>query len=143
MSRFDIHPKLKQDTIHLGSLNDQTLLLMNNSLVPWFIVLPKTDKTELYQLPRAERSQLDTNIDFLSGFISQHFKADKLNVAAIGNVVSQMHIHIVGRYKDDYCWPDVVWGNPQKNPYQQQEIRDVLELLTQVAGNSFTADNAV
>ncbi|MCB1586370.1 MAG: HIT domain-containing protein, partial [Xanthomonadales bacterium] len=101
MTTITINPKLKADTFELGQLNEQTLLLMNNSLVPWFIILPNTQETELFKLDKAERAKLDKNIDLLSGLLVNHFKTDKLNIATIGNIVSQMHVHIIGRSVDD------------------------------------------
>ncbi len=137
MKTFEIDPKLKEDTIEIGCINGQVLLLLNNSLVPWFIILPNTSEIELYKLPGTERSILERNIDILSAFIVEHFNVDKLNVAAIGNVVNQMHIHIVGRHENDYCWPDVVWGRSEKELYQEPEVQNILDLISKELGESF------
>ena len=134
-----INPKLKADTIELGLLNSQTLLLLNNSLVPWFIILPNTNETELFRLEKAERALLDNNIDLISDFLINHFKSDKLNVATIGNVVSQMHMHVVGRRTSDPYWPDVVWGQPEKQSYQKSDILKIKQLLASEFQNGFSS----
>lgn len=137
METFQIDPKLKSDTIEIGSINGQVLLLFNNSLVPWFIILPVTTEIELYKLSESERSILEKNIDILSGFIVRNFNVDKLNVATIGNVVKQLHIHLVGRHENDYCWPGVVWGRSEKELYQEQEVQKIINLLSDECGDSF------
>ncbi len=135
MNNVEIDAKLKEDTIHLGFISGQSLLLMNNSLVPWFIVLPNTREIELYKLSTDERGKLEKNIDILSGFILNNFNVEKLNVATIGNVVSQLHIHIVGRHKNDFCWPGVVWGKSDRIPYKESELMNISNLLVQKLGN--------
>ena len=139
MKTIEIDSRLKEDTIHLGFINGQALLLMNNSLVPWFIVLPNTSETELYKLSGSERRVLEENIDMLSEFLLDNFVVDKLNVAAIGNVVSQMHVHVIGRHKKDFCWPGVVWGRSDRKPYKESELTSILTLAVQKLGDSFTS----
>lgn len=129
MDKFELHQKLRNDGIVLGELRNAVLLLMNNSLVPWFVIVPKTTQLEIHQLTAAEQSELNDNINALSEFILQNFAVDKLNVASIGNVVQQMHIHVIGRRKDDYCWPNVVWGRPERVEYKQDEILKIMEKL--------------
>ena len=138
MKTVDLDARLKNDTIQLGFLNGQALLLMNNSLLPWFILIPNTSETELYNLPESERRLLENNIDLLSEFVLNHFDVDKLNVASIGNVVSQMHVHIVGRNKTDFCWPGVVWGRPERQAYEELEIAGIMDLAVEKLGASFT-----
>ena len=138
MKTIEIDIRLKEDTIQLGLLNGQALLLMNNSLVPWFIVLPNTSETELFKLPESERRVLEENINILSDFIVNNFDVEKLNVASIGNVVSQMHIHIVGRHKNDFCWPGVVWGQTARKDYGESELTSILTLVATQLGDAFT-----
>lgn len=128
---IEIDPQLKADTIELGYLNGQLLLLSNNSLVPWFILLPNTNEIELFKLEKSERALLETNIDLISAVLVNHFKTDKVNVASIGNVVSQMHVHVVGRHINDPYWPGVVWGNNQKKLYQPSEIQAIKQVVSQ------------
>ena len=141
MTTVEIDARLKEDTIHLGFINGQALLLMNNSLVPWFIVLPNTSEIELYNLPESERSVLEKNINLLSEFILTNFDVEKLNVATIGNLVSQMHVHIVGRHKNDFCWPGVVWGRTDRRAYKELELTGIQSLVVQKLGASFQSCN--
>ena len=107
---FVLDERLSQDCHQLADLSFCRLLLMNNALLPWFILVPKVDKTELHELTEAQQLALMKEIDLISRFAQQHFTPEKLNVAAIGNIVRQMHVHIVARETDDICWPGVVWG---------------------------------
>lgn len=143
MKSIEIDARLKHDTIQLGSINGQALLLMNNSLVPWFVVLPNTRETELYKLAESEREVLEGNINILSEFIQAKFPAEKLNVASIGNVVSQMHIHIVGRCRSDFCWPGVVWGQTECEPYTKAGLNNIIVLLEDELAGSFTSCGAI
>ncbi len=141
MSGFILNQKLKNDCIVLGKIRRSLLLLMNNALVPWFIIVPQTSKLEIHQLSDAEREELYANINALSEYIEQQYQVDKLNVAAIGNVVNQMHIHVVGRKRDDYCWPNVVWGRPERVEYSQDRVTAIMEGLNSVLKESFVQAN--
>ena len=125
MTEFKLDQRLRNDCFILSESEQCVVLLMNNSLVPWFILVPKTDKTELYQLDQAMQSKILDMTNQLSKFISEEFKPDKLNVATIGNIVNQMHIHIIGRYKSDAYWPGVVWGGSEKTAYQPSEAERI------------------
>ena len=125
MTEFKLDQRLQNDCFILSESEQFVVLLMNNSLVPWFILVPKTDKTELYQLDQAIQFKILDMTNQLSKYISEEFKPDKLNVAAIGNIVNQMHIHIIGRYKSDAYWPGVVWGGSEKIAYQPSEAERI------------------
>lgn len=138
MNEFVLDPRLEEDCIQLGELELSLVLLMNNSLVPWFILVPKVGENEICLLTNQQQNILYTEIDILSKFVSDSFETDKLNIAAIGNIVNQLHVHIVGRRKDDYCWPGVVWGEKEKRPYSDAEIVNIRMLVQQkliTAGN--------
>jgi diadenosine tetraphosphate (Ap4A) HIT family hydrolase len=126
MKIFQLDARLQQDCIELGELPHSLLLLMDNALLPWFILVPRTDKTELHELPSEIQLGVLSEINAVSKFVKDEFCVDKLNVATIGNVVKQLHIHIIGRRDDDYCWPGVVWGRPEKTPYTQEAINHII-----------------
>jgi len=130
MNEFKLDSQLENDCFVLGKLQVSQLLLMNNSLVPWFILVPEVGVTEIYQLDAEQQKQLLNEINQMSKFISDEYVTDKLNVAAIGNIVSQLHVHIVGRKKEDFCWPNVIWGTSQKQPYTDSEIEKIVEQLS-------------
>jgi diadenosine tetraphosphate (Ap4A) HIT family hydrolase len=122
MSDFVLHPRLEADCEVLEALEEYHLLLAKASQVPWLILVPHTAELELHAL--TERQQLSwlKRINQVSAFVQAHFKADKLNLASIGNLVPQMHWHIIGRYRDDFCFPNVVWGQPQTQNYSAQDV---------------------
>ena len=122
---FKLDSRLANDCIMVSESEQFCLLLMDNSLVSWFILVPKTDKTELYLLDEALQSQIFEKINLLSKILINDFKADKLNVASIGNIVEQLHIHVVGRYQSDPYWPGVVWGGTEKQVYRAQEVKNI------------------
>jgi len=113
-----IHPRLLEDCHVLGQLELCSVLLHRNSSVPWFIVVPDVaaELVELHQLDPEARHRLDTELDLVARFIKARFDVAKLNVAAIGNIVPQLHVHIIGRRPDDPCWPGVVWGRLPAGP---------------------------
>ncbi len=127
---FTLDSRLDNDCFVLGQLKTSRLLLLNNALVPWFILVPDTTATEIYELPHAQQLELLEEINIISNHLKQNFAVDKLNVAAIGNIVKQMHIHIVGRHVDDFCWPGVVWGADAKQAYKDNEVETIKSQLT-------------
>ncbi|MDE4974008.1 HIT domain-containing protein, partial [Francisella tularensis] len=93
--------RLAADTFEVCEDLDCKILVMNNSIVSWFIVVPFTDRTEWYQLDDSQQYNINKIINKLSDFIVKEYNADKLNGATIGNVVRQLHIHVVGRFESD------------------------------------------
>ena len=136
MNKFVLDPRLDADCIQLGELELSLVLLMNNSLLPWFILVPKVEENEICLLTNQQQNVLYREIDILSKFVSDSFETDKLNIAVIGNIVNQLHVHIVGRRKDDYCWPGVVWGEKEKRHYSDAEIENIRMLATSIITNS-------
>ncbi len=138
MAKIELDPMLARDCLILGELKFSRLLLMNNALVPWFILLPHTDKTEIIDLPESEQASLLKEINLLSAFVRENFKISKLNIAAIGNIVSQLHVHVVGRDPSDYCWPNVVWGQSEREPYALEQVKNIRAALAQQLGEAFS-----
>jgi diadenosine tetraphosphate (Ap4A) HIT family hydrolase len=137
MDKFQLDTQLEEDCFIMGCLGNSMLLLLNNAQVPWFILVPKTDIQEIYELGESTQADLFAAINQLSQFIKAEFTVDKLNIAAIGNVVSQLHIHAVGRNKNDYCWPGVVWGADGSVPYKADEVEKIRRLLEQKLGGEY------
>ncbi len=129
MNNFTLDPRLAQDCVVLGKMRLSLLLLMKNSLVPWFILVPQRMATELFELNREDQETLREEINLMSRFVKEHFTVEKLNVAAIGNIVKQLHIHVIGRNSKDFCWPNVVWGTKEKQPYTDEEVTKILSSL--------------
>jgi len=126
---FELHPQLKTDCLTLGTINNCTLLLHKNALLPWFILVPHTEQTEIFKLPQSQQLQLQETTNQLALFVEKHFQTDKLNIATIGNIVSQLHIHIIGRHIDDFCWPAPVWGQTDSKAYSAKKLQNIKQLL--------------
>lgn len=120
---FSLHPQLAADTHLLADLKLSRLLLMNQRAVPWVILVPRIpDMREIHELSPEDQAQLLAEITTLSRHMAACFKADKINVAALGNMVPQLHIHIVARFTTDPAWPKPVWGNLPPSPYSEAEF---------------------
>lgn len=122
---FTLHPQLEEDCYLLGKMQQCLLLLHKNSLVPWFIIVPETDQPETFKLPADMQVTMHKHTALIAQFVESHFSTDKLNIATLGNVVNQLHIHIVGRFKDDYCWPSPVWGQQQFRAYNAHNLQTI------------------
>lgn len=106
----ELHPRLAADTHRLGELPEGTLLLHRNASLPWLILVPPGGASQLHELPADLRARVHERLDCLSRLVLEHFGSSRVNVAAIGNLVPQLHVHVVGRRPDDPAWPGVVWG---------------------------------
>lgn len=137
-SIFDLHPRLRQDCHELGRFELCRLLLMNESRYPWFVLVPeRADVSEIYQLPEPEQIQLILESSRLARTLASAFDAEKMNVAAIGNLVPQLHIHHVVRYRNDAAWPAPVWGRFDPLPYDEAALTSVRWKLRGVLSPDF------
>ncbi len=120
---FDLDPRLQQDTLVLGDFALCRLLLMNDSTYPWLILVPRRESvSEVFQLTIDEQQQLWRETALLAETLKDAFVADKMNIATLGNVVSQLHMHVVVRRRDDAAWPAPVWGRQPAVPYSQEQL---------------------
>jgi diadenosine tetraphosphate (Ap4A) HIT family hydrolase len=130
---FEIHPQLLKDCLVLGRFSLCHLLLMRDANYPWFILVPDRDNIrEIYQLSDDEQSQLMLESSNLAKFLMKTFIGDKMNVAAIGNIVPQLHLHHVVRYHTDAAWPSPVWGKLPNKDYSEEALNDVLLKLNEL-----------
>jgi diadenosine tetraphosphate (Ap4A) HIT family hydrolase len=135
---FELHPRLEADCITVGSFPFCRLLLMNDSSYPWFILVPRrAGVREIFELSEDDQRQLLWESSSLSRVISNHFKADKINVAVLGNMVPQLHIHHIVRYESDPAWPAPVWGHAPANPYSEQKLSELVKTLRGLMPDSF------
>jgi diadenosine tetraphosphate (Ap4A) HIT family hydrolase len=129
---FKLDPRLQQDTLFIASFKLCDALLMNDARYPWVILVPRiTGLTEIYQLSERDQQQLMRESNTVAQNLAELVSADKMNVAALGNVVSQLHIHHVARYQHDENWPDPVWGKGLAVPYSEDEQKAVIYQLQQ------------
>lgn len=135
MDQSQIHSQLMADCHHLGSLPATEVLLIRNAAVPWFILVPDTRLQDVLDLPDEHRKMVMTDCAGISTFIKQTLGFDKVNFAGLGNVVPQMHLHIIGRHSGDPCWPQPVWGNlPEAGRYDPQQLLEWQSDLQRMLG---------
>jgi diadenosine tetraphosphate (Ap4A) HIT family hydrolase len=117
-SEFTIHPKLAADTLEVADLELSKLLLMNNAHYPWCILVPRVvGAREWLDLNFTQQHALLDESNRVARAMLRLFDAHKINIAALGNVVSQLHVHVVGRYQNDPAWPGPVWGHTATQTY--------------------------
>jgi len=115
---FELHPRLAADGIRIGELPLCTLLLNNDSRFPWCILVPRLEGLrDFHEVPATHRDALFSEIESVSVALEQISKADKMNVAALGNMVPQLHIHVIARHVKDIAWPSPVWSVPGAKAY--------------------------
>jgi diadenosine tetraphosphate (Ap4A) HIT family hydrolase len=115
---FELHPRIAADTVALGDLMICRVLMMNDARYPWLMLVPRRPNvTELFDLGVAERAIVMEEIATVSAALKDVTECRKLNIATLGNIVSQLHVHIVARFEDDAAWPGPVWGNGAAQRY--------------------------
>ena len=127
---FDLHPQLAQDCLQLGRFSLCRLLLMNDACYPWFILVPERENIrEIHELSENDQLLLLRESVWFSHCLEAVFTPDKLNIAALGNVVPQLHIHHIVRYRSDACWPAPVWGATPASPYMDSQLEQLEDRL--------------
>lgn len=134
---FTLHERLAADTLALGRLGLCRLLLMNDANWPWLILVPEVaDVREIHELEAAQRAALMDEITLASRVLADAFRPDKINVAALGNVVPQLHVHVVARFRSDPAWPAPIWGRVPARPYSPAEADDVIARIRRQVGTA-------
>lgn len=138
---FELHPQLINDTVVVGNFRLSLLLLHKDGNYPWCILVPKReDVREVHQLAPEDQIQLLSESIRLAGVMEDLYAPDKLNIASLGNLVPQLHIHHIARFTHDACWPKPVWGQVPPVPYTQDALDKRLEQLRySLQGDGFTA----
>jgi diadenosine tetraphosphate (Ap4A) HIT family hydrolase len=126
----DLHPQLVRDCVPLGRFPLCRLLLMRDANYPWFILVPDLEGiTEIHQLDDEDQQQLLRESVQLSRMLETVFRPHKLNIAALGNSVSQLHVHHIVRYRHDAAWPAPVWGRVPAQPYGEARLASLLDRI--------------
>tara|TARA_Y100000991_G_C21951715_1_gene340121 strand:- start:763 stop:1173 length:411 start_codon:yes stop_codon:yes gene_type:complete len=130
MDSFALHPQLAKDTELIGRIAGCQLLLMNDARYTWLILVPEHDNVqELHELAEASYVEVTQGIRQISEKLQALMNAPKMNIAALGNQVPQLHIHIIARRHDDHTWPGPVWGAGEAVPYDKREQRLLIATL--------------
>ncbi|WP_429036056.1 HIT domain-containing protein [Aeromonas media] len=146
---FELHPRLQADTQILGDLPLCRVLLAKDSQYPWLILVPRVaGLREIHHLPPEQQQQLMQESCAVATLMEEALGPDKINVAALGNLVPQLHLHHVARFSTDAAWPGPIWGAHPTIPYQAQDLRQQADnwrarLATLGGFQSFLTDNLV
>jgi diadenosine tetraphosphate (Ap4A) HIT family hydrolase len=134
---FTLHPQLEQDCLFIKDLPLCRLLLMNDATFPWCVLVPRRDNIrEIHELSEQDQQQLTKESSLLSRSLQHLVNADKMNVAALGNVVPQLHVHHIARYVDDPAWPGPVWGKVPASPYTEEDATALIKNISESVGSS-------
>jgi diadenosine tetraphosphate (Ap4A) HIT family hydrolase len=127
-STFQLDSRLEADTIPIGDLALSSVLLLNDARFPWFVLVPRiADVSELTDLSDEQAAQLMQETRIAIRVMMTLSKPDKVNVGALGNIVTQLHVHVIGRFRSDPAWPGPVWGNGTRTPYPDHAATALIE----------------
>ncbi|MEJ0074975.1 MAG: HIT family protein [Alphaproteobacteria bacterium] len=130
MPDWTLHPQLAADTANLGDLPLSRVLLMNDANYPWLILVPrKRDITEVIDLDESEQTQLMREVTQAARALREVTACHKLNIAALGNAVPQLHVHVIARFRNDAAWPKPVWGVAPAQPYEREALEKFMQPL--------------
>lgn len=132
---FELHDRLAADTTAVTTLGLSRVLLLRDARWPWLILVPERDGiTEIHQLGPADRALLIEEVARAGAALEQLYTPDKINVGALGNMVPQLHVHVIARRRDDPAWPGPVWGHGSAVPYADDDLtRRLADLKTALA----------
>jgi diadenosine tetraphosphate (Ap4A) HIT family hydrolase len=137
---FELHPQLAADTHPVGDLPLCRVLLMDDANWPWVILVPRRpDLREICELSDADQHTLIRESSLVASNLIELFNADKLNVAALGNQVPQLHLHHIVRHTYDPAWPKPVWGALPRQPYAPAKARETVKRLAFQLGLPYPA----
>ena len=127
---FILNPVLANDCIQITNLCLSKMLLMNDRRYPWLILVPRrTAITEIHHLPIKDQQILFNEITEVAKFLEEEFRSTKINIGAIGNIVPQLHVHLVCRKSDDAAWPNPVWGHSSPINYKNSEAIQIIKKI--------------
>ncbi|HEY9400690.1 MAG TPA: HIT family protein [Luteimonas sp.] len=128
--RYELHPQLAADTHPVAAFELSELRLMDDANYPWLILVPRVAGAhELLDLDATQRHALTDEIDRATRALRDAFHPHKLNVAALGNLVPQLHVHVIARFQHDPAWPAPVWGRVAARPYSPEALVERIALL--------------
>jgi len=129
-SAWSLHPQLEKDTIDIGDLPLSRVLVIRDANYPWLLLVPRRpEAVEIIDLDEVEQAQLMTETSRAARALKDVTKCDKLNIAALGNMVPQLHVHIIARRKQDAAWPRPVWGVVPPLPHDAEEVQNFISAL--------------
>lgn len=137
MIRFDINPRLEGDSVYVTDLELCAIRLMKDANYPWLLMIPRQpDLIEMIDLDQADQTLLMNEICAVSEALKTATDCEKLNVGALGNQVSQLHVHVIARFRDDAAWPNPVWGAAAPASYDRESLEHRILSLRDALSNN-------
>jgi diadenosine tetraphosphate (Ap4A) HIT family hydrolase len=131
MTDFVLHPRLETDSLFIRDLKLSQLRLNNVKSVPWLVLVPRrAEITEIYQLAKEDRGQLMEEVAQAAKVLTDLYAPDKINIAALGNIVPQLHVHVMARFASDAAWPHPIFGRMQPEPYEDAAVEVIKTKIT-------------
>jgi diadenosine tetraphosphate (Ap4A) HIT family hydrolase len=129
-SNWSLHSQLTKDTIDIGDLPLCRVLVIKDANYPWLLLVPRREgAVEIIDLAEVEQAQLMTEISRVARALKEITRCDKLNIAALGNMVPQLHVHVIARRTSDAAWPRPVWGAVSPLPHDAEEVQSFISAL--------------
>jgi len=129
-SDWSLHPQLQRDTVNIGDLPLSRVLIINDANYPWMLLVPRRPAVaEIIELDEIEQAQLMTEIARVGRALKTVTQCDKLNIAALGNVVPQLHVHVIARRQGDAAWPRPVWGQMPPLAYDKADLQEFVRAV--------------
>ena len=136
MNEFKLNLRLLEDSTFVTKLNVSQVRLNHDARFPWLILIPEiAELKELHDIPVERQTIVHKEVNFCSAALQELTSADKMNVAALGNLVSQLHIHVIARKHDDKAWPQPVWSTGEAKPYEKENLAKLVNKLRQSLSN--------
>ncbi len=127
---FTLHDQLRRDTLPVCRMKLCLVQLMNDAQYPWLVLIPTVENiTEIHELTEKQRKLLINEIAQTQRVLQYCFEPHKLNVGALGNMVPQLHVHVVARFREDPAWPGPIWGKLPSRPYEDAALRSTIARL--------------
>ena len=141
VTMFDLDERLGADTVEVSDLPLCKLLLMKDANYPWLILVPRRSNiSEVFELSLEDQIQLMREASYVAQRLKDYTYAAKINVATLGNIVKQLHIHVVARFEEDLAWPGPVWGKGPAKAYSESELEKCLNDLKSLFAEKWEGD---
>ena len=130
MSEFELDGRIARDSDLIATLDLCQLRIQNDSRWPWLVMVPqRADMTEIFELSEADQALLSAEVNHVAAALKEITCATKINVGALGNIVRQLHVHVIARFEGDANWPGPIWGYGSAEPYDSEERQALMNRL--------------
>lgn len=126
MNHFNVDPELEKNSFFIADLELSRLYVKDDKENPWFVLVPRKSRAEeLIDLTHEEQCMLMEEVSIVSEFLKKYYRPYKINIGSLGNIVRQLHVHIIARYELDRSWPQALWGSAPVDHFEQFELENI------------------